>query len=129
MSIHKINLRWRKVTLSILAARILSRIITKKGNEPQKGTMRITKRHKRTRFCAFFGLPLCLYCTFPGLFRPLYQSSDGAAAVRKAPVGAVGMDPIAFVFGFFQRRGEDNAAAGGVGLHGVGERGGVGQTE
>src|SRR5206468_4662294 len=46
------------------------------------------------------------------LFRPLYQSSDGAAAVRKAPVGAVGMDLIAFVFGFFQGRGEDNAAAG-----------------
>ena len=33
------------------------------------------------------------------------------------------------MFGFFQGRGEDNAAAGGVGFHGVGERGGVGQTE
>src|SRR5262244_3903747 len=63
------------------------------------------------------------------LFRPLYQSSDGAAAVRKAPVRAVGMDLIAFVFGFFQGRREDNAAAGGVGFHGVGERGGVRQTE
>ena len=89
--------------------------------------MRITKGTREFVF-VLCGLPLCLLY-LPDLLRPLYQSSDGAAAVREAPVGAVGMDPIAFVFGFFQRRGEDNAAAGGVGFHGVGERGGVGQTE
>src|SRR5438093_12284148 len=121
MSIHKPNLQWWKVTLSILGARILTRIITKRGMNHKKA--------QENSFLCFLGLPLCLLCTFPDLFRPLYQSSDGAAALRKAPVGTVGMDLIAFVFSFFQGRGEDNAAAGGVGFHGVGERGGVGQTE
>src|SRR2546422_9137248 len=37
----------------------------RKGNEPQKGTMRITKRHKKVRkdfsLCAF-SVPLCAFC-------------------------------------------------------------------
>src|SRR5206468_11764856 len=37
-----------------------------KGNEPQKGTMKITKGTREIVLC-FFGFPLCLLCTFPVL--------------------------------------------------------------
>src|SRR5438105_10493929 len=63
------------------------------------------------------------------LLRGFHQSRDRSVAVRKTPVRTVGVDLIAFSLSFLQTGRKDNAAAGRVGFHGVGERGGVREAE
>ena len=62
------------------------------------------------------GANICLLCWFD-------KSHNGASAVRHPPIRAIGVNLIALLFGFFQACRQNNAAAGGVSLHGVSERG------
>src|SRR5437660_12488430 len=63
------------------------------------------------------------------LLRGLDKCRDRSSAVGQPPIGAIGMDLIALLFGFFKARGEDDAAARGVRFHRVRKCGCVWEAE
>src|SRR2546425_13374951 len=69
MSIHKPNLQWWKVTLPILEARILTRIITKRGRNHKKAQCGSQKGTRELVF-VLFGPPFVPLVYLPRSISP-----------------------------------------------------------